>query len=287
VLGSRRAEALVHIVQKGDTLASIAERYYGKIQLERLLVVANALDADGGIAIHPGMRLEVPLPWHHHAEQGDTWKSLALRYLGAEQRAVQLATANHASSWLQPEEGAEVVIPYNLTFVARRDETIASIAFRYLGNTDQAWMLTQYNDLEGAIVHRGDLLLIPLSDLPLTPFASEAIHQEAARLESQSQGSTAKHQSAVRTEMPVLVADVRQGRYVDAIQRGNHFLAAGSLTKVQLAQVQRQLLEAYVAVGARGLAASACKAWLAADPQAPLDPAWLSPKILKACAGAR
>jgi phage tail protein X len=286
-LATPSASALVHVVQRGDTLASIAEHYYGKIQLERLLVVANALDADGGISIHPGMRLEVPLPWHHRVEQGDTWKSLASRYLGAEDRYVLLATANHTSSWVQPEEGAELVIPFNLTFVSRRDETISSVAFRYLGSTDQAWMLTQYNDLQGALIRRGDLLLIPLSELPLTAAAKTAIALESARLGSQALGEASRHQGVVRLELPALVAEVRQGRYVDAIQRGNHFLAAGTLSRVQLAQVQRQLLEAYVAVGARGLAAAACKAWLAAEPHAQLDPAWLSPKILNACTGAR
>jgi hypothetical protein len=41
-------------------LAQIAERSYGRVEMEQLLVAANGLDAGGGIPIVPGMRLEVP-----------------------------------------------------------------------------------------------------------------------------------------------------------------------------------------------------------------------------------
>jgi LysM repeat protein len=44
------AAAFTHVVMPGDTLASIAERYYGRIQKERLLVAANFLDARAGNA---------------------------------------------------------------------------------------------------------------------------------------------------------------------------------------------------------------------------------------------
>ena len=37
------AQAFTHVVVQGDTLASIAEKYYGKIQYEKFLVDANLL----------------------------------------------------------------------------------------------------------------------------------------------------------------------------------------------------------------------------------------------------
>ncbi|HEY8945680.1 MAG TPA: LysM domain-containing protein, partial [Polyangiaceae bacterium] len=70
------ARAFVHIVQTGDTLASIAERYYGKIQFERILVAANLLDLEGGSSIARGMRLEVPALAHRRVQRGDTWDDL-------------------------------------------------------------------------------------------------------------------------------------------------------------------------------------------------------------------
>ena len=68
----RDAEAFPHVVQPGETLAAIAERTYGKVEMERLLVAANALDAGGGISIVPGMRLEVPAVGHHRVLAGET-----------------------------------------------------------------------------------------------------------------------------------------------------------------------------------------------------------------------
>ena len=49
-----RAWALVHVVQAGDTLAAVAERYYGRIQHERLLVAANRLESSGRHSLGSG-----------------------------------------------------------------------------------------------------------------------------------------------------------------------------------------------------------------------------------------
>ena len=62
--GVRPASGFTHVVRDDDTLASIAERYYGKIQYERILVAANLLDLEGGSSIVRGMRLEVPALGH-------------------------------------------------------------------------------------------------------------------------------------------------------------------------------------------------------------------------------
>jgi hypothetical protein len=76
---------------------------------------------------------------------------------------------------------------------------------------------------------------------------------------------------------------VRSGRYVDAVARGTRFLASAELSEQQIALVQRQLLEAYVALEAPGLAAAACSEWLKRSPGAVLSAVELSPKILLAC----
>jgi hypothetical protein len=280
---SRPAPAFTHIVGQGDTLAAIAERMYGKIQYEKLLVAANGLDARGGSGIVPGMRLEVPSVSHYRIARGDSWADLAERLLGDDSRADVLAMSNGSSPWLPCEEGAQILVPYNLTIIVTEADTIVNLAYRYLGNTDKAWMLTHYNGLNKAELRRGAVVLVPLTDLDLTAEGRQAADLSALRTQSEAEGQQRAEQQRVRAELPALLADVRQGRYVDAVRRGNRFLAVTTLTREQLATIHRQLVEAYVALDASGLAASACTSWFKFDPHAQLDPVLLSPKIIAAC----
>jgi len=132
-------------------------------------------------------------------------------------------------------------------------------------------------------VKRGDVLLVPLTDLPLTAEGKGLVGSAQGQQASEGRGEIRANQLKVARELAALVSDVRGGRYVDAVRRGNTFLAQGELTRPQLSTVHRQLLEAYVALGAIGLAAESCDAWQKAAPGSPLDPTWLSPKILNAC----
>jgi hypothetical protein len=280
---SDRAKAFAHIVERGETLASIAEMMYGRIQYEQILVAANSLDIGGGVPIVAGMRLEIPAVEHRRVVEGDTWADLAKALLGGAHRADVLSMANGSYPWLPPEIGAEIVVPYNLRVVATGNETIVTMAYRYLGSKEKAWTLDHYNGRGGKQLHRGDVLLIPLTDLPLTDAGKRAAERAAAARRSEGAGSTRQAQLEVQREMVALIADVRGGRYVDAVRRGNEFLAKGSLTQPQLATIHRQLLEAYVALGATGLAKQSCRQWQKNDADARLDPVRLSPKILEAC----
>lgn len=280
------SSAFTHIVQPGDTLASISEAFYGKIQRENLLVVANALEAQGGTRIAPGMRLEVPAVTYTRIAAGDTWKSLALRLLGGEHRAHALASANGSKAWLPPEAEAEIVVPYNLRFVATGDETVVGLAYRFLGDRKLAWMLDQYNQREGRRFERGDVLLIPVVDIELTEAGKAAAKHSEALIRLQAEGETRALQLRVQKELASVADDVRNGRYVAAVARANRFLGEGALTAKQRSQTYRELLEAYVALGAEGLAREACALWRAGPEPAPLDPNRYSPKIIAVCESA-
>jgi hypothetical protein len=155
-----------------------------------------------------------------------------------------------------------------------------------MGDRDKAWMLDRYNRLKGKPVHRGDVVLVPLSDLPLSAEGKAEAAAAYAAVRSEGAGLTRDAQRKVDAELPALAGEIRGGRYVDAIARGNRMLGYGDLAKAQLAAIQRALTEAYVALDAYGLAETACGAWRAADPTLRLDPVELSPKILRACAAA-
>jgi len=281
---AKRGRAFIHVVQKTETLAQIAERTYGRIQYEKILVAANALDAQGGSPIVPGQRLEVPAVDHYRIATGDTWPALAKLLLGDADRSAVLAGVNDMIAWIAPTEGAEIIVPYNLRYIAMTSDTIVTIAQKFTGEKTKAYMLDRYNHLSGQPVRRGDVILIPLTNLPLTEAGkAEALAAEVA-VRSQAAGTARESQRKADAEMPVLIADVRGGRYVDAVTRGVRMLASGDLTKAQLAFIHRELAEAYTALEAPGLAGSSCSAWQKNDPTARLDPTALSPKILAACA---
>ena len=287
ILGpAKTARAFPHVVKPGETLAQIAERTYGRVEMEQILVAANGLDAGGGIPIVPGMRLEVPALGYRRALAGDTWAGLASALLGDASRSEMLAIANASMPWLAPADGQELIIPYNLRVVAGANDSLLTIAYRYMCERDKAWMLDRYNHKKEEPIRRGEVVLVPLVELPLTAEGKEEAANAGANVRAEGTGQTREAQRKVDVELPTLSADVRGGRYVEAIARGNRMLGYGELSRPQIAAVNRLLTEAYAAMDAVGLAETACGAWRSADPATPLDPVELSPKILRACATA-
>lgn len=277
------AAAFPHVVEKGETLAKIAERFYGRIQLERVLVTANHLEQSGARGIAPGMVLEIPSVSYHRVASGETWKDLASRLLGDERRAIFLAEANGQRPWIEPELGQVVQIPYNLSWVATGQESLSTLAYRFLGGTKQAWALTQYNDLEKRDIVRGEILLLPLTDLPLTAEGKTAAERARSRLDAEARGDSLRRQTNSKGRLRDLSLDVKSGRYASAVAIAAELLASGELSSAQKSQVQWSLVEAYVALGATGLARSTCERYLETTEHVELDPILTSPKILAVC----
>ncbi len=278
------ARAFGHVVKPGETLAQIAERVYGDAKLEFVLVGANALDVQGGTVIAPGMRLEVPGPNHHAVTQGETWADLSLFWLGTNDvaRSELLAHANKGVPWVPPIEGQEIEIPPIITYIAGDGETVNTIADRFWGDPNRGWELNTYNRRDGVLVKRGEVVLVPMPALKLTD-AGKSEARAAAQRDGATGGVALDQQRRADADLPQLLADVRYGRYAEALARGNRILGGGALTRPQLAVVHRALLEAYVAIDAHAAAVAACTAWRANDPGAVLDPIRVSPKIIAAC----
>lgn len=277
------AGAFPHVVQPGETLASLAERFYGRIQMERVVATANQLDGANSAKLTPGMVLEIPSVTYRQVHSGDTWKSLAQELLGDEKRYILLAQVNGHKPWIEPELGQLVVVPYNLAWLSTGEESLATLAYRFLGSSKHAYRIVQYNDLGEDGPERGQVLLLPLHELSLTGEGQAAAETAAAMLTSQGHGDGFHKQQASKNEEKHLAEDVRSGRYVIAVARGTKLLSEGRLTQPGRAQVHFLLMEAYVALDARGPARTACEAWRSLNPQATLDPLMTSPKILRVC----
>lgn len=276
--------AYSHVVQPGETLAHIAARVYGDTKRETVLVGANGLDVQGESAIVPGMRLEIPAPRHHAVRSRETWGDLALRYLGDAARADVIARANDAVPWVPPVEGAEIVIPAVIAHISADRETTTDIARRYWNDPIRAWELNQYNgNRREAPLHRGEIILVPILSLKLTEMGREEARLANEGEHDEGGGVVHEAQRRAEAETPLLLADLRGGRYVDAVARGNRLLALEGLTKPQLAAIHRALVEAFVALDAAGAASDACAAWKANTTDTRLDPKTTSPKIRAAC----
>jgi hypothetical protein len=230
------------------------------------------------------MRLEVPAPGHHTVMQGESWADLALYWLGTNEmaRTELLAHANKGVPWVPPVEGQEIEIPAVVTYLAGEGETVNSIAARFWGDPNRGWELNSYNRRGGVLVRHGEVMLVAMPGLRLTE-AGRAEARAAAERDGASGGMVLEQQRRGDAELPQLLADVRYGRYAEAVARGNRLVGGGALTHPQLAVVYRALLEAYVALDARASAAAACAAWKSNEPNPVLDPVRVSPKILKAC----
>jgi LysM repeat protein len=282
------AGAFTHVVSQGETLAQLAIRVYGAPRFETAIAGANALDAHGGSAIVPGQPIEIPAPGHYRVQEGETWFGLARVFLGDPKRADTLARANGAVAWVPPVASQEIEIPAVVSHIAAEGETVPGLALRYVGDMNKAWELDMYNNRKGdQKLLRGDVILVPLLDLALTEEGKKEARGAAERTRTEGGGQAYEAQRRAEADIPPLLADVRAGRYVDAVAKGNRLLGYGELTKPQLASIHRALLEAYVALEAPGLAAGACSAWRAnAGPDVRLDARAVSPKIRLAC-GAR
>lgn len=294
VLGAGPATAraefptFVHVVREGETLASIAQRYYGDPRRESVLVAENGLEAQGGVPIVVGLRLVIPAVAYHRVSAGETWASIAERYYGATTRAFAIQEANPSVEGSQPAEGAELLVPYPLRHVADQRATIQRVAQEYFEDARAANMLRRFNNLRGTRLTRGQVILVPLADLVMSEegrrVVAEAMPVEAPQ---DTAGELRELQERISAELPVLQEEVRRGQYTEAIAMGNRLLGAGALTGNQIVTIQRALAVAYVAVDRPDLAISAFVEALTRQPDLELDSRRTSPTVLSAFDQAR
>lgn len=277
--------AYVHVVREGETLASIAQRYYGDPRRETVLVAENGLTTQGGSAIVVGMRLVVPTVSFHRVRAGETWAQIAVQHYGDPRRAYAIVEANPGLEGSQPPEGAELLIPYPLRHIADQRDTVSHVAQAYYGSADGARTLRRFNFLRSTRLQRGQILLVPLADLVLSE-EGRRIVAEATGV-APAGGEVRALQARIGEQLPELQEHVRAGRFTEAVALGNRLLGAGELTGNQIVTIQRALAVAYVALQRDDLAVGAFREALARQPDLELDSRRTSPTVLRAFEQAR
>ena len=282
VAAASRADAqavYTHAVQSGDTLASIAQRYYGDPTREAVLREANRMKGPGSNGMVQGSWLFIPMVTFYQVGKDETWKSIAAKLYGDEERATTLIEANNGSRRVEPDEGAELLVPYPLPHVVGPGETLAKIASMYMPNSPLSLKrLRRFNS--GAQIERGQVVLVPLFDLRLTgegrAEASDAFMRAAGR------GAAKAVQDEVESALPTLIEQGQKGAFAEAIAFGNRLLGKNNLTSSQVVTIQKELAVAYVAVERTDLAEASFRAALALQPNLELDTVRTSPRVLEA-----
>jgi len=277
--GAGAQAVYTHAVQEGDTLASIAQRYYGDPTREAVLREANRMKGPSANGLVPGSWIFTPMVAFYHVGKDETWKSIAARFLGREMRAASLIEANSGNRRIEPDEGAELLIPYPLRHVVSPGETLTKIAKLYMPDSPVSLKrIRQFN--AGARIERGQVVLVPLFDLRLAgegrTEASEAFTLAAGG------GATKAAQDEVESSLPELIEQVQNAKFAEAVSLGNRLLGTQSLTSTQVVTIQKELAVAYVALERTDLAEASFRVALAMQPNLELDTVRTSPRVLEA-----
>jgi hypothetical protein len=194
-------------------------------------------------------------------------------------RAATLIEANSGNRRVEPDEGAELLIPYPLRHVVSPGETLTKIAKMYMPDSPVSLKrIRQFN--AGARIERGQVVLVPLFDLRLAgegrTEASEAFTLAAGG------GATKAAQDEVESSLPELIEQVQNAKFAEAVSLGNRLLGTQSLTSTQVVTIQKELAVAYVALERTDLAEASFRVALAMQPNLELDTVRTSPRVLEA-----
>lgn len=283
---ARADSGIIHVVRQGDTLASIAERYYGDPQRESILVVENGLAREGGSEIVVGMRLVIPTVIYYRVPEGATWAELAKRFYGDARRAYALFDSNRNAAGAQPDPGYELRVPYPLRYVVGQNDTLKQIAKRYFPGDVEAGIkkLVRFNFMRMARVERGQIVLVPLDNLALSGKVRKIAEQEG---KAPLGGQIREKQEHIAAQLAVLRGHLLRAQYAEALALGNRLIGGGDLSGNQQVTVQRKLATALIALDREDLAVQAFRVALQKQPDLELDTVTTSPKVLRALARAR
>ncbi len=270
--------AHIYVVKSGDTLASIAQRFYGDAAFEKVLVTESGLTGFDGVSIVPGMRLLVPFSSYYRVSSGDTWSKLSERFYGTSDRGQVIASANGLSKDSPPEQNAQLLIPYALRHVTEPHDDLVSICEAYYGTIEPLAALRKFNRLSRNRLKRSQVILIPMPKLVLSEQGRKLV--ESATGAALPDGSVRRLQTQSIQRIAQLRELVRRGRYLEAVAYGHELQGVGALTANQSVVVYSELATAYVALEREDLALNTFKAALVLRPDLELDTAKTSPKVL-------
>ncbi len=275
--------SFTHTVRDGETLASIAERYYGNPKYESLLVAENGLDVKGGSVVVTGMRLTIPWATYYVVEAEDTWRSIASQMYGNPDRSFVLTEANSSA---KAEEGSQILIPHPLRHVASQGQTLNDVVKLYFDKPGRAYRaVRRFNDLKSPKLTQGQIVLVPMTDLQLSEEGRTLV--ELALGTQIATGEMRRAQDSINVALPEIADLIRGGKYLKALARASFLLGGGHATTGQQVRLWHQVAVSKIALSDREGAVGAFDKLLSIDPNFELPEVVTPPKVLDAFEDAR
>lgn len=133
-----------YTVQQGDTLKSLAKKYYGKSSKWKKIYDANKKklsSASASAKLKKGTKLQIPAI-NYTVKKGDTVKDIAKKYFGARSKWKLIYQVNKdaITPSLKVKEGAKLVIPVPVVcmiYTVKKGETLQDIAEKFYGKSSK------------------------------------------------------------------------------------------------------------------------------------------------------
>lgn len=275
--------SFTHTVRDGETLASIAERYYGNPKFETLLVAENGLDVKGGSLVVTGMRLTIPWATHYVVLEEDTWRSVAAQVYGDPERSFALVEANNNA---KAEQGSQILVPHPLRHVATQGQTLNDVVRLYFDKPRRAYRtVRRFNGLRSPKLSQGQIVLVPMAELHLSEEGRTLV--ELALGTQIATGEKKRAQEGINVALPEIADLIREGRYLKALARASFLLGGGHATVGQQIRLWHQVGVTKIALSDQEGGEQAFVKLLSIDPNFELPEVVTPPKILGAFQAAR
>ena len=148
-----------HTVVAGETLSSLALRFYGDAELYRMIATASGI-ANPNV-INVGQRLIMPDFTRYTVVAGDTLSGLAQRFYGDAQLDRLIAGASGIAESAVINAGQRLIIPDLTRYTVVAGDTLSALAVRFYGDAAFYPLIAKVNGIANPnVINVGHVLVI-------------------------------------------------------------------------------------------------------------------------------
>jgi LysM repeat protein len=271
------ASQVLYRTQPGESLAGLAQRFYGQASFADLIQQHNQLRG----ALEPGVELRLPSASQHSVARGESWNDLAARYWGDASLGPALARWCGADGTSAPNTGKTLTVPALVSHRLAPGETLVALARRFYRDPAKAAELGRLNQVKDPRqLHSGRQLRIPLLAMVVVDAPAKAEHSASgtADVAARPPASRAKVSPDLMTAVNLYLDGDFEGALARLERERSRILASGS--DQERSQLLRYLIFSYVAFDRHDAACDAYAAMQRIEAEPDLnDPELVSPKI--------